>query len=276
MVDAARAYVSQLTLQPDAPDALTLMRQAGMQPDPWQVDALQSTSRYLLLLAARQVGKSTVTAALAVRTALHQPGSLTLITAPSERQSKELLRKVVHFYRQLGRPVPADVEGKTELELMNGSRVIALPANESTTRGLSDVQLLIVDEAAYLPENIYLGMLPAVAATGRRVVLSTAWAKGSWLYRAWTEGEAWERIKVTVHDSPRYTPERIADAKRDNPAHWWKTQYLCEWIDDVAGVFGYDLIQRGIRDDIEPLWAPMHATTPDEADEGAGWINSLW
>lgn len=224
---------------------------------------LSTSSPDLLCLAARQVGKSTATAAMALSVALSKPGSLSLITTPSERQSRELLRRCVQFYRALGRPVPADTEGKIELELTNGSRILALPANESTTKGLANVALLIVDEAAYLNENIYLSLLPALAADGRRVVLSTPWVKGSWLHREWEEGSDWERIKVTVYDSPRYTPERIAKAKRTTPPLWWKTQYLCEWTEVGGSYFDYDSIMRAGSDDIELLY-PEEEETEEE------------
>jgi hypothetical protein len=53
------------------------------------------------LLAARQAGKSTVTAAMAMHEALFNPPALVLLLSPSLRQSSELLRKVVGFYRTL-------------------------------------------------------------------------------------------------------------------------------------------------------------------------------
>jgi len=47
----------------------------------------------MLLLAARQAGKSTVTAATAMREAPFSPLALVLLLSPSLRQSAELLRK---------------------------------------------------------------------------------------------------------------------------------------------------------------------------------------
>ena len=50
--------------------AVQLAEQAGIAPDPWQIDVLTSRSPRILLNIARQAGKSTVSAVLAVHTAL--------------------------------------------------------------------------------------------------------------------------------------------------------------------------------------------------------------
>ena len=50
------------------------MTRAKLAPDPWQEQVLGSPMDQMLLLCSRQVGKSTVAAALAVRAAILQPG----------------------------------------------------------------------------------------------------------------------------------------------------------------------------------------------------------
>jgi hypothetical protein len=119
----------------ETPDAVQLMRQAGMEPDPWQAALLRSSSSRQLLLACRQSGKSTTTACLALHTALYEPGALILLLSPSLRQSQELFKKTQDFYRMLGNPAPLLAESALRLELSNGSRVISLPGTEATVRG---------------------------------------------------------------------------------------------------------------------------------------------
>src|SRR5262245_11976618 len=81
--------------RPTATDRLwatptAVMSEAGYDPDPWQRQVLESPARRTLLLCSRQAGKSLVAAALAVLTALREPGSLTLLLSPTLRQSGEL------------------------------------------------------------------------------------------------------------------------------------------------------------------------------------------
>src|SRR5262245_42474034 len=82
-------------------DPAQLMNLGGMRPDPWQVRLLRSSSTRTLILCSRQVGKSTVAAALALKTALLRPPATVLIVSRAQRQSAELLRKVKELYRGL-------------------------------------------------------------------------------------------------------------------------------------------------------------------------------
>src|SRR5690348_4356850 len=98
-------------------DPAALMRLAGMQPDPWQARVLRSNAPRVLLLCARQTGKSSVAAVMAVHTAVFDPGSLVLLLSPSMRQSQELFRRCLAVYRALGRPVPIESETTMWIQL---------------------------------------------------------------------------------------------------------------------------------------------------------------
>ncbi len=83
-------------------------RALGLTPDPWQREVMAATSRGedVLVLASRQAGKSTVSAAIALHTALATRGTVLLI-APTERQSSELAKRVRTSPRRLtSRPRP--------------------------------------------------------------------------------------------------------------------------------------------------------------------------
>src|SRR5262245_49903022 len=63
-------------------DPSRLMVDAGFTPDPWQAGFLRSNSSRLLLLCGRQMGKSTVAAALALLTAFLEAPALVLLLSP--------------------------------------------------------------------------------------------------------------------------------------------------------------------------------------------------
>src|SRR6266542_881779 len=155
-----------------------LMSLARMRPDPWQIACLRSSANRLLLLCSRQTGKSETAAALALHTALLQPGALVLLLSPSERQSGELAAKVFRLYDAVGQPVPARKRTELQLHLQHGSRVIALPSSEATVRGYSGATLLVVDEAARVPAALYRSVRPMLAVScGRLIALSTPFGK---------------------------------------------------------------------------------------------------
>jgi hypothetical protein len=71
------------------------------------------------------------------------------------------------------------------MEFVNGSVIEALPAIERTVRGFS-VDLLIVDEAAGVPDHDYHGLLPTLAAIkGGQVLLSTPRGKRGFFSRSY-------------------------------------------------------------------------------------------
>ncbi len=93
-------------------------------------------------------------AVAACHTSLYEPGSLTLLVPPSERQSGEFFKRCRGIFRSLGWPVAARTESALRIELENGSRIVALPGSESTVRGYSAVRLLVLDEAARIPPEL--------------------------------------------------------------------------------------------------------------------------
>jgi hypothetical protein len=143
-------------------DRTRFARALGLEPDPWQEDLLRSTSDRVLLNCCRQSGKSTMTGIITLHRALYHPGSLILCLAPALRQSQELFGKVLGFYRDLNRPIPAHAERKLSLELENDSRIVTLPGTDKTIRGFSGAALLIVDEASRVADELYTSFLSRV------------------------------------------------------------------------------------------------------------------
>jgi phage terminase large subunit-like protein len=169
-------------------DPSLIFKAQGLTCDPWQRALLLSTSQHILLNCSRQSGKSTVVAALALHTALFQPRCLVLILSRAQRQAHELFRKVLEVYNALGRPVPPvqDTQSVSKLELENGSRIIGLPGKEETVRGFSGVNLLLIDEAAKVPDDLYNAVRPMLAVSqGRLVLLSTPFGQRGFFWREW-------------------------------------------------------------------------------------------
>ena len=239
-------------------DPVLLAGAAGVEPDPWQAELLRSAARQILMLCSRQSGKSTVSALLAVDEALHRAPALVLLLAPALRQSQELFRKVKGILGALGEDATEQVERETALtlELAGGSRIVCLPGKEQTVRGFSSVALLVVDEAARVPDDLYAAIRPMLAVShGRIVALSTPWGRRGWYHREWTEGgPGWHRVKVTARQCPRIDPEWLERERRAVPAHVFASEYGCEFIDVIDQVFSTELVLAAISSEVRPLF----------------------
>ena len=194
-------------------------------------------------------------AILALHKALYHLGSLILILAPAERQAKELFSKVAAAYRTLGlASLPTDSYRKLGLELTNRSRIEALPGTEKTVRGFSGADLLIVDEAARVADELYYAVRPMLAVSGgTMILLSTPFGRQGVFYEEWTGDRPWERYKVPASQCPRI-PESFLEEESEALGPWWfQQEYGCEFMDTVDQVFATEAVERAMRSDIKPL-----------------------
>lgn len=237
-------------------DPVVLAELAGVRPDPWQLAALRSTAPRALWNCSRQSGKTSVAAVLAVHQALYVPGSLVIVVSPSGRQSKEAFRKALGVYTATGRQSPATSEAVLWLELANGSRLVALPGSEATTRGFSKPALIVVDEASRVDDALYYSLLPMLAVSrGRLLALSTPFGQRGWWHQAWMAGgDAWERVLVPAAECPRIDPAWLEEQRQTMPDAWFRQEFGCAFVQTDDAAFAYADVMGILSDDVAPLF----------------------
>ena len=226
-----------------------------MTPRVWQEQFLRIPyGQDGLVLTARQVGKTTVAACAMAHTAVFKPGSLSVVACPAHRQSAELLRKARHMVLKAGAKLTSDnVYG---LELANGSRVLALPGSEDSIRGLTVDGWIVVDEAAYVLDDMIAALRPmrAQRPEARFVMLSTANTRTDPFWSAWeTGGQSWMRIQVTVDvDSTLYSQDYLDQERRALGEDRYKREFLGIPAGGPVSPFTWDLFDRATQ-------TPVHA-----------------
>lgn len=248
-----------MTLAHDLAETLDPARWAarvlGHDLDPWQADLLRGDYARVLLNIHRQGGKSTGAGLLALHVAQTEPGALVLLLSPALRQSAELLRIVAGLYGADETALRADSQSVLRLELANGSRILSLPGKEATIRGFSGVRLLVIDEAARVPDELYYSVRPMLAVSGGAVVaMSTPFGKRGWWYNEWMDGgPAWKRVQVTAAQCPRIPAAFLAEEKRTMPQAWYAQEYECSFEEGEGAVFGHDLVMGAVSAAVKPL-----------------------
>ena len=233
-------------------DPVELANRTGLRADDWQARLLRSTAPRILLNCSRQAGKSTMSATLAVHTAVYEPESLVLLLSPSLRQSQELFKKALRCYQAIGEAMPSTTESALRLELKNGSRIVSLPGKQDTVRGFSGVRLLVVDEAARVPNDLYFAVRPMLAVSGGRLLaLSTPFGTRGWWYDAWTSPEPWERYEVPARKCPRIAPAFLEEERRSMGEWWFAQEYECRFLDGETQPFGQEDIDRAFEEPVE-------------------------
>lgn len=237
-------------------DPVYLAHDAGIEPDDWQARVLRSTRRQIILNCSRQSGKSTISAILALHTAIYTPGALILLIAKTLTQSKELFLKLKTPMMHMDE-VPAEIEQESAIrvELTNSSRILALPGKHENIRGLSAVTLLLVDEASYVPDVLYQAVRPMLAVSqGRIVLLSTPFGKRGFFYETWMNGgPAWHRELVPATMIPRI-PRDFLEEERRALGFWYAQEYECVFMDTQAQLFSTEDIAAAVRPEVRPLF----------------------
>jgi phage FluMu gp28-like protein len=252
---------------------------------------VEDRSRFKIGKWSRQAGKSFGTSLEAVLDCLDHKTQWVFLSA-GERQSKELMSTASMHARALDAAIE-EVEGvfvvedgttykQLEIIFPNGSRIVGLPANPNTARGLSANVLL--DEFAFHKDSrgIWRALFPTVTRGYMIRIISTPQGKKNKFYELWTantlqlfdgleheyKGErgGWSKHNVTIFDAVAMglvlrdeegmpcEPEDLRLSLNDDEA--WHQEYLVEFLDETTAWLTYDLIES-VEDErilAEPSW----------------------
>jgi Terminase large subunit, T4likevirus-type, N-terminal len=243
-------------LPPDDLDPVEFVRtRLGLDPDPRQIEVLQSTAKRAILNCSRQWGKSTIAAAKAVHRAFTHENITILVASPTQRQSAEFLRKAAAMVVKLGIQPRGDGDNPISLLFPNGSRIVGLPGTEDTVRGFSAVSLILIDEASCVEDRMYKALRPMLAVgEGDLWLLSTPRGKQGFFYDCWEHGGAgWFRISVPATECPRISARFLESELEAIGPIWFAQEFMGEFVDNGMAVFARDLIDKALDDSVPPL-----------------------
>lgn len=222
--------------------------------DKWQEDVLAHDGN-ITLRAGRQVGKSEVISQKAMDFALKHPGTTTLIIAASQRQSSLLFEKVrnnLDDFESKGNLVYKEKPTLTRILLLNGSRIYSLPAGRTGyfIRGFT-IDLLIADEAAYIPETVWNAVIPMIAVSkqtkgmGYIILLSTPFGKGGFFFNSFTDKD-FRAFHISSEDCKRIPKDFLMKEKQRMTKAEYRQEYLGEFTDEWNQFFATDLIKKSM------------------------------
>jgi len=219
--------------------------------DHWQEEVLKHDGS-IALRCGRQVGKSTVVSIKAAQFARDNPGTTTLVIAAAQRQSSLLFDKIrgeINRMEDLGEVKYAEPPTLTRIRLTNKSVIYSLPAGRTGyfIRGFT-VDLLIVDEAAYVPESVWRAVVPMVAVSrklrgkGWIILLSTPFGKGGYFFDAFQDPD-FAHFHITSEKCSRIPDSFLAKEKKRMTRVEYAQEYLGEFIDEWNQFFPTALLK---------------------------------
>ena len=149
--------------------------------------------RFNVILKARQLGISTITAGYVAWLMMFRREKNILVVATKFNTAANLVKKVKSLIKNLPDWITISeisVDNRTSFELSNGSQIKA--STTSADAGRSEaLSLLVVDEAAHVAEleEMWKGLYPTLSTGGRCIALSTPNGVGNWFHQTYIDAE---------------------------------------------------------------------------------------
>lgn len=233
----------------------------NFKPTSYQRKLLRDQHKRIVARFSRQAGKTTTIAIRAIWFAARHPRTVSLIVAPSMRQSMIMMDRIHAFLMALSKEKRRAYISKmqrTVIWFKNGSQIVALPNSPHLLRGYTCHQC-ICDEAAFFRDDelvFYNVLYPMLATTdGQLIVSSTPWGKNTVFYKMNNDPDFTKHV-VTVDDVVKaglIKRSFVEEMRKQLPAERFRREFLSEFIEDADAYFSQDLIARCIVS--EPLVA---------------------
>lgn len=194
----------------------------GAEWEPFQIEFLNNDTRFGIDVKSRQIAWSFTTALDAVVDSILNPGTPHVFVSINLDEAKEKIRYAKNIIAAFDKPVQKEFElaspgSKTELEFVNGSRLISHPCRPVRGKPRARVYL---DEMAHYRDGddreIYTAALPATTKGDGYIRLGSSTLGASGLF--------WEIASEELRRYPGYDGNR-----RFIP--WWQIQAFCHDVE---------------------------------------------
>jgi len=216
--------------------------------------------RFTIILKARQLGISTITAAYIAWLMMFHRDKNILVMATKFGTAANLVKKVKAIIKNLPswiRISDVSIDNRTSFVLSNGSEIKA--SSTSSDAGRSEaLSLLVIDEAAHVDglNDLWTGLYPTLSTGGRCIALSTPNGVGNWFHQAYIDSEArsneFHPVKLMWDVHPERNKEWFENETRNMSKRQIAQELLCNFNASGETVIHSDDITRLFHMTIEP------------------------
>jgi len=183
----------------------------------YQAELLETFNdhRFTVILKARQLGISTITAAYIVWLLTFHRDKNVLVMATKFSTAANLVKKVkaiIKYLPEFIQIAKVTVDNRASFELSNGSQIKA--SSTAADAGRSEaLSLLVIDEAAHVDnlDELWTGLYPTLSTGGRCIALSTPNGVGNWFHKTYASAEQRKNDFFPVKLSWDVHPDRDLD-----------------------------------------------------------------
>ena len=199
-------------------------------------------NRFFILLASRQIGKSTMMTIYILWQACFMDDQRVLLVANKEATAIEIFQRVRMAFEELPIWLKPGVKeyGKTSMTLDNGSRIGITTTTGTAARGQS-VNCLVIDECAFieshLVEEFWKSVFPIITSSKKSKVFicSTSNGTGNLFHKLYDGAEknenGWAYDKIMWNEVPGRDEKWAAITKQAlGSTEAWLQEFCCEFL----------------------------------------------
>ncbi len=198
-------------------------------------------NRFVICKMPRQTGKSTTIIAFLLHYILFNESVNVAILANKGAVARELLSRLQLAYEHLPKWLQqgAVVWNKGNIEVENGSKVIAAATSSSAVRG-SSFNIIFLDEFAHVPQNIaeqfFTSVYPTISSGESTKVLIVSTPLGlNMFYKMWIEAEEGRNDYVPIEVHWSEMPGRDTKWKEETIRNTSEVQFTQEFECEFVG-----------------------------------------
>ncbi len=198
-------------------------------------------NRFVICKMPRQTGKSTTIIAFLLHYILFNESTNVAILANKGAVARELLSRLQLAYEHLPKWLQQGVLvwNKGNIEVENGSKVIAAATSSSAVRG-SSFNIIFLDEFAHVPQNIaesfFTSVYPTISSGESTKVLIVSTPLGmNMFYKMWIEAEEGRNDYVPIEVHWSEMPGRDAKWKEETIRNTSEVQFTQEFECEFVG-----------------------------------------
>jgi hypothetical protein len=223
---------------------------------PFQEEMVKAAiaNRFFIAKMPRQVGKTTTIAALLLWYILFTDNFSIAILANKEKQSREILERIKNAFEHLPRWLQQGVVewNKGNIELENGSKILASSTSSSAIRGTSQ-NLIYLDEFAFVPNNLqddfFSSVYPTISSGQTTKVMITSTPNGmNMFYKIWTDSEEGRNryVRQSVHwsDIPGRDEKWKIETISNTSERQFSQEFECEFLGSSNTLIDGRVLQR--------------------------------
>lgn len=248
----------------------------------WQRDVLKEIftkdyhNKIYVVKAKRQVGKSVVCESIILKFVVDNPGSFSIYLSPTLKQARKVFKEIKSAIQDTSIFFKGN-ESILEIILRNGSTIQFLSAEQGDSlRGYTVKSgVLIIDEAAYISDEVINAVLPFVDANKCPIVfISTPFYRTGSFYDFYMDGIEHKDPFITSFNWSEYDtsellpPEKLEFYRKKVSQDLFTMDYLGEFAELGSGIFGQvsHLINNNPRTDLK-LYYGIDWSTGSNSDE---------